>query len=72
MNKEDIFPNPDLVITYAGSAMMEEKGDMEYGVGKILLSRRVFLQRYFSGNNVETEKYSNFQEGNILLISDLW
>ena len=39
MKKEDIFPNPDMVITYVGSHMVEEKGDMEYGVRKILLTK---------------------------------
>ena len=35
MNKEDIFPNPDLVITYKGdNDILKEKGDTEYERGK--------------------------------------
>ena len=59
MNKEDIFPNPDLVIKYnAGSDMVEEKGDMEYAVRKILLTK------IYSGRKRGDEFFSRdiFQE----------
>ena len=59
LKEEDIFPNPDLVITYNGdSNMLEEKGGMEYGV------REILTIKIYSGKKTGDEIFSRdiFQE----------